>query len=220
MAVVNVDLSEYDAIRNRNKELEEQVKELKKLNESLKSNAKVILRKETVVKSFDYERISNPYFDELGHYNEGVRPKQTKIVESSESYINFEDVRLKVENQMRKEVEDSIKANKAAYEKYLEKYSLLDADFQKKSKELDKKKEELEESNKKKLEEENAKLRDEYKGKFAESERKRNQLTLCLKQINILADKVNVYLGSRFFVSSAAIEQVKRIMEISSNKEV
>ena len=213
MAVVNVDLSEYDAIRNRNKELEEQVKELKKLNESLKSNAKVILRKETVVKSFDYERISNPYFDELGHYNEGVRPKQTKIVESSESYINFKDVRLKVENQMREEVEASIKDNKDAYEKYLEKYNSLDADFQKK-------KTELEESCKKKLQEENDKMRDKYKDKFAESERKRNALILCLKQINILADKVNVYLGSRFFVSSAAIEQVKRIMEISSNKEV
>jgi len=63
-------------------------------------------------------------------------------------------------------------------------------------------------------------MRDKYKDKFAESERKRNALILCLKQINILADKVNVYLGSRFFVSSAAIEQVKRIMEISSNKEV
>lgn len=49
MAVVNVDLSEYDAIRKRNSELEEQVKELKKLNESLKSGSKVILRKETVV---------------------------------------------------------------------------------------------------------------------------------------------------------------------------
>lgn len=220
MAVVNVDLSEYDAIRNRNKELEEQVKELKKLNESLKSNAKVILRKETVVKSFDYERISNPYFDELGHYNEGVRPKQTKIVESSESYINFEDVRLKVENQMRKEVEDSIKANKAAYEKYLEKYSLLDADFQKKSNELDKKKEELEESNKKKLEEENAKLRDEYKDKFAESERKRNQLTLCLNRILSLSDIAASELENRFFPPRKTIEKVRRISEIATNKKI
>ena len=49
MAMVNVDLSEYDAIRKRNSELEEQVKELKKLNDSLKYGAKVILRKEVVV---------------------------------------------------------------------------------------------------------------------------------------------------------------------------
>lgn len=51
MALVNVDLSEYDAIRNRVSELEEQVKELKEDNASLKQNAKVILRKETVIET-------------------------------------------------------------------------------------------------------------------------------------------------------------------------
>ena len=208
MAVVNVDLSEYDAIRNRNKELEEQVKELKKLNESLKSNAKVILRKETEVEQIYCEREEEPWRD-----SELLHSKPRKKIKSSESYINFEDVRLKVENQMREEVERSIKDNKDAYEKYLEKYNSLDADFQKK-------KTELEESCKKKLQKENDKMRYEYKDRFAENERKRKELVMYLKQINILADKVNVYLGSRFFVSSAAIEQVKRIMEISSNKEV
>ena len=214
MAVVNVDLSEYDTIRNRNKELEEQVKELKKLNESLKNDAKVILRKETVVECKDI-------YSRLGRDGFGAEPKTKRaVVESSESYINFEDVRLKVENQMRKEVEDSIKANKAAYEKYLEKYSLLDADFQKKSNELDKKKEELEESNKKKLEEENAKLRDEYKNKFAESERKRNQLTLCLNRILSLSDIAASELENRFFPPRKTIEKVRRISEIATNKKI
>lgn len=63
MAVVNVDLSEYDAIRNRNKELEEQVKELKKLNESLKNDTKVILRKETIVEYQDEFRRFRPSTD-------------------------------------------------------------------------------------------------------------------------------------------------------------
>ena len=40
MAVVNVDLSEYDAIRKRNSELEEQVKELKKLYEKKEKDLK------------------------------------------------------------------------------------------------------------------------------------------------------------------------------------
>ena len=62
MAIVNVDLSEYDAIRKRNSELEEQVKELKKLNDSLKQGAKVILRKETVVVERSFRRRS--FFDE------------------------------------------------------------------------------------------------------------------------------------------------------------
>lgn len=207
MAVVNVDLSEYDAIRNRNKELEEQVKELKKLNESLKNDAKVILRKETVVEC--EEIISRLERNGFEH-----EPKiRRRTVESSESYINFEDVRLKVENQMRKEVERSIKEKDAARERYLDKYDSLDADFKKKEAEL-------EESNKKKLKEENAKLRDEYKDKFAESERKRNQLTLCLNRILSLADIAGSELENRFFPPRKTIEKVRRISEIATNKKI
>ena len=207
MAVVNVDLSEYDAIRNRNKELEEQVKELKKLNESLKNDAKVILRKETVVECEEiFSRLERNGFEH--------EPKiRRRTVESSESYINFEDVRLKVENQMCKEVERSIKEKDAARERYLDKYDSLDADFKKKEAEL-------EESNKKKLEEENAKLRDEYKDKFAESERKRNQLTLCLNRILSLADIAASELENRFFPPRKTIKKVRRISEIATNKEV
>lgn len=99
MAVVNVDLSEYDAIRKRNSELEEQVKELKKLNESLKGGSKVILRKETTL-LFNKPRT-------LWGDDEDDEP-QRKTIESSESYINFEDVRLKVEQAMQDEVNRSI----------------------------------------------------------------------------------------------------------------
>lgn len=77
MAVVNVDLSEYDAIRKRNSELEEQVKELKKLNESLKSGSKVILRKETVVIE-RFFREKSLYDDMFWHLPTGmVRAKRT-----------------------------------------------------------------------------------------------------------------------------------------------
>ena len=109
MAVVNVDLSEYDAIRKRNSELEEQVKELKKLNDSLKQGAKVILRKETVVEYNEIEE--NPYrqIRGIGGLGEICNPKNVRrIIESSESYVNFEDVRLKVENAMQDEVKRSI----------------------------------------------------------------------------------------------------------------
>ena len=97
MAVVNVDLSEYDAIRKRNSELEEQVKELKKLNDSLKQGAKVILRKETVVEvNVPRPRLRGfePDFDME------EKPTTRRTIESSESYVNFEDVRLKVEQAM------------------------------------------------------------------------------------------------------------------------
>lgn len=217
MAVVNVDLSEYDAIRNRNKELEEQVKELKKLNESLKNGIKVILRKETVVENKSI--IPRGHFGKNGWEAED-QPKIRRTVESSESYINFEDVRLKVENQMREEVERSIKDNKAACEKYLEKYNSLDADFQIKKAELDKKESELEESCKKKLQEENDKMRDKYKDSFTESERKRNELVLCLNRIVSLADIAASELENSWFPPRKTINKVIRISEIATNKKV
>lgn len=95
MAMVNVDLSEYDAIRKRNSELEEQVKELKKLNDSLKQGAKVILRKKVVVET---DSPIEPWRDsQIVGFREGVYRSNKRIVESSESYVNFEDVRLKVD---------------------------------------------------------------------------------------------------------------------------
>jgi len=66
----------------------------------LKSNAKVILRKETEVEQIYCEREEEPWRD-----SELLHSKPRKKIKSSESYINFEDVRLKVENQMREEVE-------------------------------------------------------------------------------------------------------------------
>ena len=108
MAVVNVDLSEYDAIRKRNSELEEQVKELKKLNEYLKGGSKVILRRETTL-LFNKPRT-------LWDDDEDDEP-QRKTIDSSESYINFEDVRLKVEQAMQDEV------NRSIHDRNLEKQS-------------------------------------------------------------------------------------------------
>ncbi len=114
MAVVNVDLSEYDAIRKRNSELEEQVKELKKLNESLKGGSKVILRKETVIE----RKVDAPSFSHrtgMPILKQCIRRDE---VESSESYVNFEDVRLKVEQAMQDEV------NRSIHDRNLEKKSL------------------------------------------------------------------------------------------------
>lgn len=219
MAVVNVDLSEYDAIRNRNKELEEQVKELKELNESLKNGTKVILRKETVVEYQDEFRRFHPNYGPDGHIDD-CRPNIRRTTESSESYINFEDVRLKVENEMREEVERSIKDNKAAYEKWSKEYDSLDADFQKKKAELDKKEAELKESYNKKWEEKNKELRDKYKDMLINSEKSKNELILCLNRITSLADIVASELENSWFPPRKTINKVMRISEIATNKKV
>lgn len=132
MAIVNVDLSEYDAIRKRNSELEEQVKELKKLNESLKGGSKVILRKETTL-LFNKHRA-------MWDYDDGDDEPQRKTIESSESYVNFEDVRLKVEDQMKDEINRSIKQrndSRESYESSVQKYKEKEKKLAYKEKSLD-----------------------------------------------------------------------------------
>lgn len=116
MAVVNVDLSEYDAIRKRNSELEEQVKELKKLNESLKSGSKVILRKEIVVE----RNVDVPTYDHITGLPTYKQRMCRDVVESSESYVNFKDVRLKVEQTMLDEVNRSINDRNQEKQAYAE----------------------------------------------------------------------------------------------------
>lgn len=131
MAVVNVDYSEFETLKNRVKELEETVKEKDKTIASLKDGSRVIIRKEVQI---EYER---SMFDRMldsqtAHlYSRDDKPRRT--VETSESYLGFEDVRLKVEDQMKDEINRSIKQrndSRESYEssvqKYKEKEKMLD----------------------------------------------------------------------------------------------
>lgn len=123
MAVVNVDYSEFETLKNRVKELEETVKEKDKTIASLKDGSRVIIRKEVQV---EYERsafdgICGSQTDHL--YSRDDKPRRT--VETSESYLGFEDVRLKVEEQMKDEVKRSIQqrdASRESYESSVQKY--------------------------------------------------------------------------------------------------
>lgn len=107
MAIVNVDLSEYDSLRNRKMELEEQNKELKQQVKDLKSGSKVIIR--TVEESVVSDR---PFHDFWG----SDKPK--RII--SESYVGFEDVRLKVEEAMKADIASSIKSYEEKRKNYEE----------------------------------------------------------------------------------------------------
>lgn len=137
MAVVNVDYSEFETLKNRVKELEETVKEKDKTIASLKDGSRVIIRKEVQI---EYERstfdiICGSQTDHL--YSRDDKPRRT--VETSESYLGFEDVRLKIEDQMKDEINRSIKqrdASREDYESRIERYN-------KKEKELDDKEKSL-----------------------------------------------------------------------------
>lgn len=125
MAVVNVDYSEFETLKNRVKELEETVKEKDKTIASLKDGSRVIIRKEVQI---EYETFSEPYrrlrgIDNDPLYSQDDKPRRT--VETSESYLGFEDVRLKVEDKMKDEINRSIKQrddSRESYESSVQKY--------------------------------------------------------------------------------------------------
>lgn len=197
MAVVNVDLSEYDAIRKRNSELEEQVKELKKLNESLKSGSKVILRKETVVE----REVEIPSYDDRTLMPTYKRRMCRNVVESSESYVNFEDVRLKVEQAMQDEINRSIHDRNLEKQAYAEmKNKLVNEQVGMKSnlqKEYEKKAKDLEE---------------EYHRKECDFESEKLRILNLLPKINKLATELHDDLVKRFFMPKHAVELAEAII--------
>lgn len=204
MAVVNVDLSEYDAIRKRNSELEEQVKELKKLNDSLKQGAKVILRKETTLLFNKPRSLWDDYEDD---------ELQRKTIKSSESYVNFEDVRLKVEQAMQNEVKRSINDRDCKAKAYYDKRNELEAAFAKMEKML-------KEDNRRKFEEEERDLREKYArmtGNFeAERIRVRNKLPNIASMATDLRDELTKI---RFFKPKLAIKLANDIVSYSSKND-
>lgn len=131
MAVVNVDYSEFETLKNRVKELEEAVKEKDKTIASLKDGSRVIIRKEVQIEyeRSMFDRMLDSQSDHL--YSRDDKPRRT--VETSESYLGFEDVRLQVEDHMKDEINHSIKQrndSRESYEssvqKYKEKEKMLD----------------------------------------------------------------------------------------------
>ena len=200
MAVVNVDLSEYDAIRKRNSELEEQVKELKKLNDSLKQGAKVILRKETVVE----RDVAVPSFSHTTGLPTYEQCTHRDRVESSESYVNFEDVRFKVEQAMKDEIDRSIDSRDYERHSYAEAKRKLDSEY-------DLKKVVLEKEYKNKAED----LERSYQRKVCDFESEKLRILNQLPKINKLATELHDDLVKRFFMPKRAIELTDTIIDIT-----
>lgn len=205
MAIVNVDLSEYDAIRKRNSELEEQVKELKKLNDSLKQGAKVILRKETVVEV-------NVPGSRYGRFEPGFdmeeKPTTRRTIESSESYVNFEDVRLKVENAMQNEVKRSIYERDCERRAYADEKNKLDDKYNGMKADLKK----TYEQKKKDLEEKYARMTGEF-------EAKRLRILNKLPKIATMATDLRDELNKCFFKPKLAIKLANDIIDFSTKKD-
>ena len=197
MAIVNIDLSEYDAVRKRNSELEEQVKELKRLNDSLKQGAKVILRKETVVE----REVEIPSYDHRTLEPTYKRCKNRDIVESSESYVNFEDVRLKAEQAMKDEVERSIHDRDCDRQAYASDRNRLEGLYNERKADL-----------KETYEQKEKDLEEEYHRKERDFESEKLRILNLLPKINKLATELHDDLVKRFFMPKHAVELAESII--------
>ena len=215
MAIVNVDLSEYDAIRKRNSELEEQVKELKKLNDSLKQGAKVILRKETVVEV----NVPRPRY---GRFEPGFdmeeKPTTRRTIESSESYVNFEDVRLKVENAMQNEVKRSIYDRDCERRAYADEKNKLDGKYNGMKADLKKTYKQKEKDLEAVYQDKERDLREKYASMTGEFEAKRLSILNKLPKIATMATDLRDELNKCFFKPKLAIKLANDIIDFSTKK--
>lgn len=209
MAIVNVDLSEYDAIRKRNSELEEQVKELKKLNESLKGGSKVILRKETTL-LFNKHRA-------MWDYDDGDDEPQRKTIESSESYVNFEEVRLKVENAMQDEVKRSIYERDCERRAYADEKNKLDGKYNGMKADLKKTYEQKAKDLEAAYQDKERDLREKYASMTGDFETEKNRVFNKLPNIVSMATDLRDELTKiRFFKPKLAIKLANDIIRYSS----
>lgn len=152
------------------------------------------------------------------------KPTTRRTIESSESYVNFEDVRLKVEQAMQDEVNRSIHDRNLEKQAYAEmKNKLVNEQLGMKSnlqKEFAKKEKELEEDNRRKFEKEERDLRDKYArmtGNFeAERIRVRNKLPNIASMATDLRDELTKI---RFFKPKVAIKLANDIIGYATKKE-
>ena len=126
MSTLHIELSEYDAMRNRNKELEERVKQLEEELKDCKDGSRVIIRK--VMEQKEAGRFS--CYDHHGS-------EQTKEIVVSENYINFEDVRAKIEDKMKDAIEASIRFHNEQADNYSRKANSLESEYSEKKSKLE-----------------------------------------------------------------------------------
>lgn len=203
MSTLHIELSEYDAMRNRNKELEERVKQLETELEGCKNGSKVIIRK--VMEKKEAGRF-------LGYDNFTGMPRyenqQTKEIVVSENYINFEDVREKIESKMKEAVEASIRYYNESADAYNRKANSLESEYSEK-------KNKLEQEYEKKF---------EYKIKNLKAERDKveaeiTELKRCAREklgsIYKLAIEAIEHLESMWFKPSHVISLVREIANMT-----
>lgn len=196
MSTLHIELSEYDAMRNRNKELEERVKQLEEELKGCKDGSRVIIRK--VMEQKEAGRFS--YYDHL----QG-KPRYKKEIVVSENYINFEDVRVKIEDKMKDAIEASICFHNEQADNYSRKANSLESEYSEKKSKLEQEYEEK----KGKLDK---KFGNEIKNLKAENAELKRRTGEKFNSIYKLAIEATERLESMWFKPSHAISLVREIV--------
>lgn len=138
MAMVQVDLSEYDMLRETKNKAEKRVEELEDEIKGLKDKSRVIIQTRCKVKTYAYNMqeiasklmrkinfesyISTDDVERILHESKleycGTTIDPTD--DNSSQLIGFDDVRVMVENKYKKEMEEAINNYKESEEKYYE----------------------------------------------------------------------------------------------------
>lgn len=208
MSTLHIELSEYDAMRNRNKELEERVKHLEEELKGCKDGSRVIIRK--VMEQKEAGRFS--YYDHLqGRPIYGS--EQTKEIVVSENYINFEDVRVKIEDKMKENIEASIRYHNAEADTYRNKANLLDSEYSEKKSKLEREYEEKNGKLDKKFDNDTKNIRENLNKTRAALENLERSTRLKRTEIYKLANEALERLQSMWFKPSHAISLVREIVD-------
>nr|DAH17204.1 MAG TPA: hypothetical protein [Bacteriophage sp.] len=164
----------------------------------LKNGSKVILRKEIVIESVCSDIPFKHYVPEENKY---VPEKSRRIIETSESFVGFEDVRLKVEEHMKDEVERSIKQRNEAIARYEEKKAALDKVYEEKHALLEKKYSDISKAAEKKWEDDLNSL-----------ERRKNGCMRTIRNVQDLAEKAQKILLNSWIRKKDVEEMMSQII--------
>ena len=194
-------------MRNRNKELEERVKQLEEELKGCKDGSRVIIRK--VMEQKEAGRFS--YYDHLqGRPIYGS--EQTKEIVVSENYINFEDVREKIEDKMKDAIEASIRFHNEQADNYSRKANSLENEYSEKKSKREKEYEEKKGKLDEKFGNEIKNIKAERDKVRAENDEIKRRAREKFSSIRNLAIEATERLESMWFKPSCTISLIREIV--------
>lgn len=217
MAVINIELSEYDSLRESYQKAKDEIKQLKNEIDGLKNRSRVIIRTEPVLSELDI----NKTVDNFNRFNRylGFEPRLAiqKAIEmvlndsnvdytkATERYVNFDDIKDKIE----KQISNSVK------EQYDNKLKELDFIKEQYKADQEKIRQELSDEYSNEIKKLKNKLESDYKEKL-DSELKRLTESLQMK----VTDFMNLYDREKSLTKSLHennVELNKTIQKLQNN---